>query len=66
MSRGASKQMPFGAETAQRGLAKLGFHPVAERGELCIIVVGPDANTLCDDLLHLGVIVRPLGMDGIS
>ena len=46
------------------GLVKLGFHPVPSEANFVFIVVGPDANTLCDDLLHLGVIVRPLGWMG--
>lgn len=46
------------------GLAKLGFHPVPSETNFVFIVVGPDAKALCDELLHLGVIVRPLGWMG--
>jgi histidinol-phosphate aminotransferase len=46
------------------GLAKLGFKPVASEANFVFIVVGPDAKALCDDLLHMGVIVRPLGWMG--
>jgi histidinol-phosphate aminotransferase len=46
------------------GLARLGFQPVASEANFVFIVVGPDAKTLCDELLHLGVIVRPLGWMG--
>jgi len=46
------------------GLAKLGFRPVASEANFVFIVVGPDAKGLCDDLLRMGVIVRPLGWMG--
>jgi histidinol-phosphate aminotransferase len=46
------------------GLAKLGFRPVPSEANFVFIVVGPDAKALCDDLLHMGVIVRPLGWMG--
>jgi histidinol-phosphate aminotransferase len=46
------------------GLAKLGFQPVPSEANFVFIVVGPDAKALCDDLLHMGVIVRPLGWMG--
>jgi len=46
------------------GLAKLGFQPVPSEANFVFIVVGPEAKTLCDDLLHMGVIVRPLGWMG--
>jgi histidinol-phosphate aminotransferase len=46
------------------GLAKLGFQPVPSEGNFVFIVVGPEAKAICDDLLHLGVIVRPLGWMG--
>jgi len=46
------------------GLAKLGFRAVASEANFVFIVVGPDAKALSDDLLQLGVIVRPLGWMG--
>src|SRR2546425_569518 len=46
------------------GLAKLGFRPVPSEANFVFIVVGPDAKALSDDLLHMGVIVRPLGWMG--
>jgi histidinol-phosphate aminotransferase len=46
------------------GLAKLGFRPVASEANFVFIVVGPDAKALSDDLLQMGVIVRPLGWMG--
>jgi len=45
MSRGASKPNAVGRKRLSEGLVKLGFHPVPSEAELCIIVVGPDANT---------------------
>ena len=46
------------------GLAKLGFRPVPSEANFVFIAVGPDAKALSDDLLQLGVIVRPLGWMG--
>jgi histidinol-phosphate aminotransferase len=46
------------------GLAKLGFRPVPSEANFVFIVVGPEAKAICDDLLHMGVIVRPLGWMG--
>src|SRR5712664_3385408 len=46
------------------GLAKLGFRPVPSEANFVFIVAGPDANVLSDDLLQMGVIVRPLGWMG--
>jgi histidinol-phosphate aminotransferase len=46
------------------GLAKLGFRPAPSEANFVFMVVGPDANALSDDLLHMGVIVRPLGWMG--
>ena len=46
------------------GLAKLGYRPVPSESNFVFMVVGPDAKALSDDLLKLGVIVRPLGWMG--
>ncbi len=46
------------------GLAKLGFRPVPSESNFVFIVVGPGAKIMSDDLLQLGVIVRPLGWMG--
>ncbi|PYU72332.1 MAG: histidinol-phosphate transaminase [Acidobacteria bacterium] len=45
-------------------LAKMGFQPVPSEANFVFIVVGPDAKALSDDLLQMGVIVRPLGWMG--
>jgi histidinol-phosphate aminotransferase len=46
------------------GLAKLGFRPVASEANFVFMVVGPEAGDLSEDLLRMGVIVRPLGWMG--
>ncbi|HEV1994845.1 MAG TPA: histidinol-phosphate transaminase [Candidatus Acidoferrum sp.] len=46
------------------GLAKLGFRPVPSEANFVFMEVGPDAKALSDDLLQMGVIVRPLGWMG--
>ena len=46
------------------GLQKLGLQPVPSETNFVFIPVGPEAKAMCDDLLHLGVIVRPLGWMG--
>lgn len=45
-------------------LAKLGLRAVRSQANFIFVVIGPDANELCDELLHEGVIVRPLGWMG--
>ena len=45
-------------------LAKIGFRPVPSEANFVFINVGPEAKAISDDLLHLGVIVRPLGWMG--
>ena len=55
------------AEERQRlseGLVKLGLRPVASETNFIFIPVGPEAKEIGDKLLHLGVIVRPLGWMG--
>jgi histidinol-phosphate aminotransferase len=46
------------------GLEKLGLQPVRSETNFVFIPVGPEAKAIGDDLLHLGVIVRPLGWMG--
>ncbi len=46
------------------GLTKLGLRPVASETNFVFIPVGPEAKEVSDDLLRLGVIVRPLGWMG--
>ena len=46
------------------GLAKLGFRPVASEANFVFMVVGPEAKDLSEELLRMGVIVRPLGWMG--
>ena len=45
-------------------LAKMGFRPVPSEANFVFMVVGPEAQALSDDLLRMGVIVRPLGWMG--
>jgi len=46
------------------GLTQLGLHPVPSETNFIFMEVGPEAKEVCDELLHLGVIVRPLGWMG--
>lgn len=46
------------------GLAKLGLRPVPSETNFVFLPAVPDTKALCDELLHLGVIVRPLGWMG--
>lgn len=46
------------------GLARLGFRPVPSEANFVFMVAGPDAQAMSDDLLQMGVIVRPLGWMG--
>ena len=46
------------------GLTKLGLRPVPSETNFIFMEVGPEAKEICDELLHLGVIVRPLGWMG--
>jgi len=46
------------------GLAELGLRPVRSHTNFIFIDIGPEARELCDELLHEGVIVRPLGWMG--
>jgi histidinol-phosphate aminotransferase len=46
------------------GLEKLGLRPVGSETNFVFVPVGPEAQAIGDDLLHLGVIVRSLGWMG--
>jgi histidinol-phosphate aminotransferase len=46
------------------GLLGLGFRPVESETNFVLIPVGLEAKAMSDDLLRLGVIVRPLGWMG--
>ena len=46
------------------GLNKIGLRPVPSETNFIFMEVGPDAQEICNELLHLGVIVRPLGWMG--
>ena len=45
-------------------LCKIGLHPVPSETNFVFLPVGPDAKSLCDELLLEGVIVRPMGWMG--
>ena len=47
------------------GLTKLGLRPVVSEANFVFVPVGPDAKEISDELLHRGVIVRPLGWMGL-
>jgi histidinol-phosphate aminotransferase len=46
------------------GLRELGLRPVPSETNFVFMEFGPEAKEICDDLLQLGVIVRPLGWMG--
>jgi len=46
------------------GLKKIGLAPVPSETNFLFVPIGPQAKALCDELLHEGVIVRPLGWMG--
>jgi histidinol-phosphate aminotransferase len=46
------------------GLTKLGLRAVRSHSNFIFVDIGLEANELCDELLHEGVIVRPLGWMG--
>jgi histidinol-phosphate aminotransferase len=56
-----------GAERTRltRGLKELGLRPVPSHANFIFIDIGPDAKELYSELLHEGVIVRPLGWMGM-
>jgi histidinol-phosphate aminotransferase len=45
-------------------LRKLGYSPVPSETNFLFVPIGPNAKTLCDELLLEGVIVRPMGWMG--
>jgi histidinol-phosphate aminotransferase len=45
-------------------LRRLGLSPVPSETNFLFVQIGPNAKTFCDDLLHEGVIVRPLAWMG--
>jgi histidinol-phosphate aminotransferase len=45
-------------------LRNLGLSPVPSECNFLFVPIGPHAKTLCDELLHEGVIVRPMGWMG--
>jgi histidinol-phosphate aminotransferase len=47
------------------GLTKLGLRPAPSETNFVFMDVGPEAKEICDELLQLGVIVRPLGWMGL-
>src|SRR5882762_2516906 len=47
-----------------KGLSALGLRPVLSHTNFIFIDIGQEAQELCDELLHEGVIVRPLGWMG--
>ena len=47
-----------------KGMIELGLRPVRSHSNFIFIDIGPEAQELCDELLHEGVIVRPLGWMG--
>jgi histidinol-phosphate aminotransferase len=47
-----------------KGVSELGLRPVPSHTNFIFIDIGPEAQELCDELLHEGVIVRPLGWMG--
>jgi histidinol-phosphate aminotransferase len=46
------------------GLTKMGLRPVTSESNFVFMEVGPDGGKISDELLHMGVIVRPLGWMG--
>jgi histidinol-phosphate aminotransferase len=46
------------------GLTRLGMRPVPSETNFVFVPVGPEANDVSEELLHLGVIVRPLAWMG--
>jgi len=49
-----------------QGFLKLGLRPVRSETNFVFINIGPEAKAISDELLHEGVIVRPLGWMGFA
>jgi histidinol-phosphate aminotransferase len=47
------------------GLKRLGLRAVRSEANFVFVDIGPDAPAICQELLHDGVIVRPLGWMGL-
>ena len=47
------------------GLQQLGLRAVRSEANFVFVDIGPDAPAICQELLHDGVIVRPLGWMGL-
>lgn len=47
-----------------KGMVAVGLRPVRSHSNFIFIDIGPEVQELCDELLHEGVIVRPLGWMG--
>ena len=45
-------------------LCRLGLNPVPSETNFLLVPIGPHAKSLCDALLHEGVIVRPMAWMG--
>jgi histidinol-phosphate aminotransferase len=48
-----------------RGLTELGLRPIRSHANFNFVDIGPEAQELYNELLHEGVIVRPLGWMGM-
>jgi histidinol-phosphate aminotransferase len=46
-------------------MEKIGLHPVRSEANFVFVEIGPEAKTICEELLVAGVIVRPLGWMGM-
>jgi histidinol-phosphate aminotransferase len=55
----------FERKRLSEGLTELGLRPVPSETNFVFMDVGPEAKEICDELLQLGVIVRPLGWMGL-
>ena len=51
-------------ERLSEGLRRMGYRAVKSESNFVFMEVGPGAKELIEELLHLGVIVRPLGWMG--
>lgn len=54
-----------GLEQIEKGLAELGLRPVPSVTNFVLLDLGLDAKKFSDELLKLGVIVRPMGWMGL-